>query len=116
MGLLQGSSMDRRFFHRLGASLLDRTICAAAGKAGWAAVIGASMGMDVEAYVDSKLILIWGSNPVTSNLHFWTRAQEAKRARRASSSRSILIAARPRRSATSTSRCCPAPTRRWRSA
>jgi len=79
MGLLQGSSMDRRFFHRLGASLLDRTICAAAGKAGWAAVIGASMGMDVEAYVDSKLILIWGSNPVTSNLHFWTRAQEAKR-------------------------------------
>jgi anaerobic selenocysteine-containing dehydrogenase len=79
MGLLQGSSMDRRFFHRLGASLLDRTICSAAGKAGWAAVIGASIGMDMEAYVDSKLILIWGSNPVTSNLHFWTRAQEAKR-------------------------------------
>jgi anaerobic selenocysteine-containing dehydrogenase len=79
MGLLQGSSMDRRFFHRLGASLLDRTICSAAGKAGWASVIGASMGMDMEAYVDSRLILIWGSNPVTSNLHFWTRAQEAKR-------------------------------------
>jgi anaerobic selenocysteine-containing dehydrogenase len=79
MGLLQGASMDRRFFHRLGASLLDRTICASAGKAGWAAVIGASVGMDVEAYVDSRLIVIWGSNPVTSNLHFWTRAQEAKR-------------------------------------
>jgi anaerobic selenocysteine-containing dehydrogenase len=79
MGLLQGSSMDRRFFHRLGASLLDRTICAAAGKAGWASVVGASVGMDVERYVDSRLILIWGSNPVTSNLHFWTRAQEAKR-------------------------------------
>ena len=79
MGLLQGSSMDRRFFHRLGASLLDRTICSAAGKAGWAAVVGASMGMDLERYVDSRLILIWGSNPVTSNLHFWTRAQEAKR-------------------------------------
>ena len=79
MGLLQGSSMDRRFFHRLGASLLDRTICSAAGKAGWGAVIGASMGMDLEEYVDSRLILIWGSNPVASNLHFWTRAQEAKR-------------------------------------
>jgi anaerobic selenocysteine-containing dehydrogenase len=79
MGLLQGSSMDRRFFHRLGASLLDRTICSAAGKAGWAAVVGASMGMDVEAFVDSKLILIWGSNPITSSLHFWSRAQEAKR-------------------------------------
>ena len=79
MGLLQCASMDRRFFHRLGASLLDRTICASAGKAGWAAVIGASMGMDVERYVDSKLIVIWGSNAITSNLHFWTRAQDAKR-------------------------------------
>ena len=75
MGLLQGSSMDRRFFHRLGASLLDRTICSAAGKAGWASVIGASVGMDLEEYVNSKLIVIWGSNPITSNLHFWTRAQ-----------------------------------------
>jgi anaerobic selenocysteine-containing dehydrogenase len=79
MGLLQGQSMDRRFFHRLGASLLDRTICSAAGKAGWAAVVGASMGMDVEEYANSGLILIWGSNPITSSLHFWTRAQEAKR-------------------------------------
>ncbi|MGE5668497.1 MAG: molybdopterin-dependent oxidoreductase, partial [Betaproteobacteria bacterium] len=79
MGLLQGQSMDRRFFHRLGASLLDRTICSSAGKAGWGAVVGASMGMDLEEYANSGLILIWGSNPVTSNLHFWTRAQEAKR-------------------------------------
>ncbi len=79
MGLLQSSSMDRRFFHRLGASLLDRTICASAGKAGWVSVIGAAMGMDVEHFVDSKLILIWGSNSIASNLHFWTRAQQAKR-------------------------------------
>jgi len=79
MGLLQGSSMDRRFFHRLGASLLDRTICASAGKAGWAATVGASIGTDVEQFENSALILIWGSNPVVSNLHFWTRAQEAKR-------------------------------------
>jgi anaerobic selenocysteine-containing dehydrogenase len=79
MGLLQYRSMDRRFFHRLGASLLDRTICSSAGKAGWSAVIGASIGMDLEACVDSKLIVIWGSNAITSNLHFWARAQEAKR-------------------------------------
>jgi len=79
MGLLQGSSMDRRFFHRLGASLLDRTICATAGKTGWAATIGASMGTDVEQFEHSRLILIWGSNAITSNLHFWSRAQEAKR-------------------------------------
>ncbi|MEO8752108.1 MAG: molybdopterin-dependent oxidoreductase, partial [Casimicrobiaceae bacterium] len=86
--------MDRRFFHRLGASLLDRTICAAAGKAGWAAAIGASVGMDVEQYENSKLIVIWGSNPVTSNLHFWMRAQEAKRRG------ARLIAIDPYRSAT----------------
>src|SRR5574340_1017304 len=79
MGLLQGSSMDRRFFHRLGASLLERTICSAAGKAGWAAVVGASIGMDVEEFEASRLIVIWGSNSITSNLHFWMRAQEAKR-------------------------------------
>jgi anaerobic selenocysteine-containing dehydrogenase len=94
MGLLQGSSMDRRFFHRLGASLLDRTICASAGKAGWGAVVGASVGMDVEEYVGSRLILIWGSNPIASNLHFWTRAQEAKRRG------AKLIAIDPYRSAT----------------
>jgi len=79
MGLLQYASMDRRFFHRLGASLLDRTICSQAGKEGWAAVIGRSVGMDLEEYENSRLILIWGSNPITSHLHFWTRAQEAKR-------------------------------------
>ena len=63
MGLLQYASMDRRFFHRLGASLLDRTICASAGKAGWTAAIGASVGMDFEQYENSRLIIIWGSNP-----------------------------------------------------
>jgi anaerobic selenocysteine-containing dehydrogenase len=79
MGILQYGSMDRRFFHRLGASLLDRTICATAGKAGWVATIGAAMGTDVEQFENSRLILIWGSNAIVSNLHFWSRAQEAKR-------------------------------------
>ena len=79
MGILQYGSMDRRFFNRLGASQLDRTICATAGKAGWVATIGAAMGTDVERFDESRLILIWGSNPIVSNLHFWTRAQEAKR-------------------------------------
>jgi anaerobic selenocysteine-containing dehydrogenase len=94
MGLLQYGSMDRRFFHRLGASLLDRTICATAGKAGWIATIGAAMGTDVERFVDSRLILIWGSNPIVSNLHFWARAQEAKRRG------ARLVAIDPYRSAT----------------
>ena len=79
MGMLQYSSMDRRFFHRLGASQLERTLCSSAGKVGVKATLGGSYGMDPERYVDAKLILIWGSNSVASNLHFWTRAQEAKR-------------------------------------
>jgi anaerobic selenocysteine-containing dehydrogenase len=79
MGLLQYCSMDRRFFHRLGASLLDRTICSTAGKAGYVATIGASIGTDLEQFENAKLILIWGSNPIVSNLHLWSRVQEAKR-------------------------------------
>lgn len=79
MGMLNYSSMDRRFFHRLGASQLERTLCSSAGKAGLAATLGGNYGMDPEQFVDSRLILIWGSNPIVSNLHFWSRAQEAKR-------------------------------------
>lgn len=79
MGLVQGESMAMRFFHKLGASLLDRTICATAGVAGMQYTLGGSFGMDVEAFEDAKLILIWGCNAIGSNLHLWTRAQEAKR-------------------------------------
>jgi anaerobic selenocysteine-containing dehydrogenase len=79
MGQLQYASMDRRFFHRLGASLLERTLCSSAGKAGLKITLGGSVGMDPERADESKLILIWGSNPIVSNLHFWTRCQEAKR-------------------------------------
>lgn len=79
MGLLQYCSMDRRFFHKLGASLLDRTICSSAGKAGYVATIGATIGTDLEQFENAKLILIWGSNPIASNLHLWSRVQEAKR-------------------------------------
>ena len=79
MGLVQGDSIAQRFFHKLGASQLDRTICAAAGAAGLKYTYGASLGMLTEYFAESELILIWGSNPIASNLHFWTRAQEAKR-------------------------------------
>ena len=79
MGLLQGESMDRRFFHRLGASLLDRTICASAGGEALTATYGGKVGMHLAHYAESKLILIWGSNSIASNLHFRTFAQQAKR-------------------------------------
>ena len=80
MGLLQSESMDRRFFHKLGASRLLRTICASAGATAMAATYGANVGMHLEHFERSKLIVIWGSNPITSNLHFWSIAQRAKHA------------------------------------
>ncbi|HEX2199203.1 MAG TPA: molybdopterin oxidoreductase family protein [Burkholderiales bacterium] len=79
MGMVQYSSMDRRFFHRLGATLLDRTLCSSAGKHGMKATLGGSVGMDPERFDEAKLILLWGANPVVSNLHLWSRVQEAKR-------------------------------------
>jgi anaerobic selenocysteine-containing dehydrogenase len=79
MGLVQGESMSSRFFNKIGASLLDRTICATAGFTGYKYTIGGSVGTDMEQFQNARLILIWGGNPIASNLHFWTRAQEAKR-------------------------------------
>ena len=80
MGLVQGESMDRRFFHQLGASLLDRTICATAGGEALTHTLGGKLGMRVEFFAEARLILIWGSNSIASNLHFWRLAQQARRA------------------------------------
>ncbi|NLR73920.1 molybdopterin-containing oxidoreductase family protein [Leeia aquatica] len=79
MGLVQGNSMSARFFHKLGASQLDRTICASAGAAGLKHTYGASVGMDMSFVQEARLIWLWGTNSITSNLHYWTRVQEAKR-------------------------------------
>ena len=94
MGLVQGESMAARFFHKLGASLLDRTICSSAGGEALAATYGGKVGMHVEHFAESRLIVIWGSNSITSNLHFWRLAQEAKRRG------AKLIAIDPRRTET----------------
>ncbi|MEK0435434.1 MAG: hypothetical protein RL369_1483 [Pseudomonadota bacterium] len=94
MGVVQGESMAMRFFNRLGASKLDRTICATAGGTGYRYTIGAKIGTDTEQFEHAKLILIWGGNPIASNLHFWMRAQEAKRRG------AVLVAIDPYRSLT----------------
>jgi len=80
MGLVQGEAMAARFFNRMGASLLDRTICSSAGGDALLATYGAKVGMHLEFFAESRLIVIWGSNSIASNLHFWTFAQQAKRA------------------------------------
>ena len=79
MGLLQGSSMERRFFHRLGASRLDRTICSAAGVAGLLQTLGCRYGTEPEQFRHSKLIIAWGANILGTNVHLWPFIVEARR-------------------------------------
>ncbi len=79
MGLVQGESMAARFFNKLASSLLDRSICSAAGGEGLTHTLGGKVGMRVEYFAESKLIIIWGSNSIASNLHFWRHVQTAKR-------------------------------------
>ena len=78
MGLVQGSSMDRRFFHLLGASKLDRTICSTAGSVGMQMTVGANVGADGEGLPQSDLVLLWGTNTLTSNPHLWPFVRQAR--------------------------------------
>jgi anaerobic selenocysteine-containing dehydrogenase len=78
MGLIQGEGMDRRFFHRIGASRLDRTICASAGTEALNVTYGTRMGPDPEDIVVAKLIVLWGTNTLTANPHLWPFIRKAK--------------------------------------
>jgi anaerobic selenocysteine-containing dehydrogenase len=79
MGFLQGEGMAQRVWNVMGASRLARTICSEAGFEGYLYTIGATEGMEAEAYAHSKLILIWGSNTLTSNVHLWNFIQDARK-------------------------------------
>ena len=79
MGFLQAKSMDRRFFHRLGASRLDRTICSSAGVAGMTEALGLRYGTEPEQFRHAKLILAWGANILGTNVHLWPFIMEARR-------------------------------------
>jgi len=78
MGMVQGWSLDGRFFARLGASRLERTICGSTASAGLRVTLGTSAGMMPEDLLDSRLIVLWGGNPVVSNPHGWTLVEEAR--------------------------------------
>jgi anaerobic selenocysteine-containing dehydrogenase len=79
LGMLNGAGMDRRFFHRLGASRLDRTICATAGAAGLTATNGFRYATEPEQFRLSKLIIAWGANIHGANIHLWPFIVEARR-------------------------------------
>ena len=80
MGLLNANGMDRRFFHRIGASRLDRTICASAGSAGLMKTQGFRYAVAPEDFVHSRLIIAWGANVLATNVHLWPFIVEARRA------------------------------------
>jgi len=79
LGVLNGSTMDRRFFHRLGASLLARNICSAAGEAGLKSVIGIKLGTEPEQFRHSRYIIAWAANIHGNNVHLWPFIEEARR-------------------------------------
>ena len=77
MGIVNGAGMDRRFFHRLGASLLARTICSSAGGDAMRFTVGGTIGTDIENFHRAKLIVLWGTNTLSSNIHLWPEIKEA---------------------------------------
>jgi anaerobic selenocysteine-containing dehydrogenase len=77
-GLIQASSMDRRFFHRLGASLLQRNICAEAGVQGYVQTYGSLDSADPEAVAQAKLVVAWGVNILSTNQHLWPFVRQAR--------------------------------------
>jgi molybdopterin guanine dinucleotide-containing S/N-oxide reductase-like protein len=79
LGALNGGSMDRRFFSRLGASQLERTICSSAGEAGIESVMGVKLGTEPEQFVHSRYIIAWASNIHGNNVHLWPFIVEARR-------------------------------------
>lgn len=79
MGKLQEASIDRRFFHAIGASLLDRTICATAGVAGCDITLGTRAVTDPFLTEDCRHIINWGSNTAVTNSHMWVRMVEAQK-------------------------------------
>jgi anaerobic selenocysteine-containing dehydrogenase len=78
LGALNGASMDRRFFHRLGASQLERTICSSAGEAGLESVLGARLGTEPEQFRQAKYIIAWASNIHGNNVHLWPFISDAR--------------------------------------
>ncbi len=79
LGVLNGGSMDMRFFHRLGASQLLRTICSAAGGDAIISIYGRKIGTEPEQFRHSKYIIAWGANIHGNNIHVWPFVEEARR-------------------------------------
>ncbi|MDQ0890720.1 anaerobic selenocysteine-containing dehydrogenase [Paenibacillus sp. V4I9] len=79
MGRIGTEGMDRRFFNRMGASRLLYSICESAGTEGYKYTMGGSFGTDPEDTVHAKLIIMWGINAVSTNMHQVMLAEKARK-------------------------------------
>jgi anaerobic selenocysteine-containing dehydrogenase len=79
IAVLNGGSMDRRFFHRLGASQLHRSICSQAGEDAIISIYGRKQGTEPEQFRHAKYIIAWGANIHGNNIHLWPFIEEARR-------------------------------------
>ena len=79
LGLVNGNVAGKRFFNRMSASGLDRTICSKGGRIGYKYTMGASLGADPLAIPQSKLVISWGTNPYYTNIHQIPLIKEAKK-------------------------------------
>ena len=78
-GIINKSSMDRRFFNKIGSTALDRTICSAAGSLGYQLAYGESKGVNPLDTVNAKLIIFWGINALETNMHQALLAEAARK-------------------------------------
>jgi anaerobic selenocysteine-containing dehydrogenase len=79
MAVIGFGGMAHRFFYRLGASQLDRTICSSAGGDALKTVLGVKLGTEPEQFIHSKYIIAWGANIHGNNIHLWPFIEEARR-------------------------------------
>jgi anaerobic selenocysteine-containing dehydrogenase len=77
-GMVQGDGISKRFFARIGASRLERTICGDPAVEGVLATNGQTTGVLPEDIVHGRFIILWGTNPVQSNQHLWPFIEKAK--------------------------------------
>ena len=79
LGVLNSGSMDRRFFAKLGASQLHRSICSETGEVAIRSVYGLKLGTEPEQFAHSRYIIAWGANIHGNNIHLWPFIEEARR-------------------------------------
>jgi anaerobic selenocysteine-containing dehydrogenase len=79
-GLVQGNIMSARVMNALGATELERTICATAGNAGVKMAHGISPEVDPEEWPHARYVLVWGWNPMSTAPHLWRKLLDARKA------------------------------------